>query len=405
MIVSKIEVDSSQKISKEPEEKIIQFNKEVEKQENFSPASPLMAILNTPSLKKLLFSQNTIDNVNRFSGQLSMPFEVSERIATNVISDQMQLNSKGKPNQIKLSYHELGNYLKVFGEIYEKDLRTLNDWFIAQKAYSSESATLKSLFMINKLFIKELFLFDEEAKKLNKYADYIAREFVKAFPEDGVNLEETWLEVLQAYTEKEREYHNLKHIYDLLTKLHDYQNDYTYSHTSLSTPDANLVRLAIIFHDFVYVVGSTTNEEDSVVKCSELLKKCKISDRNLEEINKLIMSTKLFTNKKIEDLSESEKLISDIDLSGFSLPWLKFLAQNKLIASEFMPDGVTISGIEKQIKFLEKLSSQTIYKTALYIDCYEHIAQANIKKEIVRLKNQIQGIIEDEKRKQEESKE
>lgn len=400
-IVAKNPINSPVEKEEKEEEKIIQLHKS--NVDIVSPASILKSVLNNETLKKLLLSPETVDNVNRFSGQMSLDFPVEERIVTNTITGTC-INSKGKANLIKVSHHSgtSGTYIKVQGEVYKQDLQLLENWFTNQEQYSSEdNPALKRLFMINNVFFKEFKTNNSE--KLKKYANYIARQLVNCFgTENLVSIENIWVDLLEAYTEEHRVYHTLKHIYDCLIEVHEYQKDYSYPHLSLATSDASLLKLALIFHDFVYEVGASDNEERSAEKANELLEKANISQRNRDIIKKLILTTKPLQALN-EDSSLLEELVSDIDLFGFSLNWIKFLAQNKLVASEFMPDGPTVSGIQKQISFLSSLLKTGVYRSDYYKDVYEHIAKANISKEISRLQAQIEGILEDERRKQESS--
>lgn len=395
--VSKKEVDSPASV--ETDNNILQF-RTLGKVAPNTPGAALKTVLQNQALKELIFNPATIDNVNQSKGQLRLDFPVNDKFICNTLVGNTE-NSKNKENLIKLEFHgsNIANrsYMKISGEVYKQDIQDLAEWFSEQESYLQDSGILKSLIMINNLYVRDLTLGLDGKDKTLKQMNYIARQLVDSLA-GFEKLEDIWIEILDAYFEDHRVYHNIEHIYDSLLKLYDYQNDYETAHLSLAESDSKLVKLAIIFHDFVYEVGSTDNEEKSAEKTEDLLKSINFSERNIEIIKHLILATKPLVNKD-SDATNMVKLISDIDLAGFGLPWAKFLVQNKKIAKEFMPDGPAISGIEKQINFLEKLQGK-IYQTEYFIELYEHIAQANIKKEIMRLKHQIQGILEDEQKKE-----
>ncbi len=83
--------------------------------------------------------------------------------------------------------------------------------------------------------------------------------------------------------------------------------------------------------------------------------------------------------------TDDGKLLADIDLTSFGLPWKKYLADGKNVQKELRADS---SGSAKspKIGFLENLRKrESIYFSTYYLEHYEKAAQENINSHLAQL--------------------
>jgi pantetheine-phosphate adenylyltransferase len=183
---------------------------------------------------------------------------------------------------------------------------------------------------------------------------------------DGILFpERMWSYIYNAYTEKNRFYHNLTHISNCLNEFDLIKNRIEKRFS---------VEMAIFFHDLVYDIKSKTNEEDSV---KFIMKELQIPLVK-EDISALILATKHNTNK----LTDDQKYICDIDLSSLGKSWRLFNYYNKLVEQEYsiFPLRDLLKG---RIYFMQGLlTRKRIYYTEFFYDRYEKQARKNIQKYI-----------------------
>ena len=191
---------------------------------------------------------------------------------------------------------------------------------------------------------------------------------------DAPSVSEKIFQELEAlYSQKWRTYHNLKHIDACLTSF-----DKCKIHAE--NPDA--IELAIWFHDCIYTVGAVDNEakskqwflEKSVTLLSSALR---------NSIAELIMDT----CQTSPPASADGKLLSDIDLGSFCLPWELYIAdgqniQLELTGKESPPGPMHKTGFVKMLA-----ERETVYFSEHYLEKYEAAAQRNIRKHLELVKD------------------
>ncbi len=167
------------------------------------------------------------------------------------------------------------------------------------------------------------------------------------------------------YGDSKRYYHCGEHINQCLSKLDEVESQVGYFPS---------VEIAIWFHDAIYTAGDANNERNSMVWFKDQTRR-HFSEQIIEEVCGLIMATQ----HKTPPQSELEKLTVDVDLSSFSLPPDKFLADSRNIRHEFynMSDE---QFIQSQNYFLQKLLDRpSLYSTGYFLTHYESRAQENIQ--------------------------
>ena len=139
--------------------------------------------------------------------------------------------------------------------------------------------------------------------------------------------------------------------------------------------DADVVELAIWFHDVIYDMGGDENEELSAKYFLERAGDKMPADR-AERVVEHILATIYPSEPKDDDA----RFVVDIDLSSFSLPWPQFLRDSVNVRRESTTSDPS-EYAEKQQRFLEALSAaQPFFCTDYYLQRYEAQAQDNIRR-------------------------
>ena len=181
-------------------------------------------------------------------------------------------------------------------------------------------------------------------------------------------------DLVEKYSEPWRAYHSISHINNSLNYFDDCSDH-------AINPDA--VELAIWFHDCIYELGATDNEEKSkdwfLARTTDQL-----SPTLRDEVARLIMDT---THKHIP-ATDDGRLLADIDMSSFSRPWDQYVRDSQAVRDEHgEPDSAEMDA--KLVRFLQSLiSNGPMYHSPFYAEHYEHKARENIARHITLLSNQ-----------------
>ena len=175
-------------------------------------------------------------------------------------------------------------------------------------------------------------------------------------------------QLVQMYTESWRSYHNLEHITASLSYF-----DACKSHAEF----ADAIEFAIWFHDCVYKLGASDNEalsRDWFINQTNHY----IVPATIKSVDELIMDTRHLSIPNSHD----GKLIADIDLTSFGLPWDEYLQDSRAVQSEF-PEISNGCAIKSKILFLENLVDDgQIYYSDYYLAHFEEKAQSNVNKHL-----------------------
>jgi predicted metal-dependent HD superfamily phosphohydrolase len=170
-----------------------------------------------------------------------------------------------------------------------------------------------------------------------------------------------------AYNEPHRVYHSLEHIENCL-KIFDKVSEL------LDNPDA--VELAIWFHDVIYNVGNSDNEQLSANLCMTLTDGL-FTNEFRDRVYRHIMAT---CHDCSEITNEDTKLMVDIDLSSFGLPWADFFIDSKKVRAEMTHLSDTEYN-QKQTSFqLSLLNKPFFYYSDYFHEYYEAQARRNLAK-------------------------
>ena len=205
----------------------------------------------------------------------------------------------------------------------------------------------------------------------------VFKEFKKVLLEKGLSIYTinfVWRD-LRKYYFKNRYYHNLDHLEQLLIELFLYKD---------KIQDWKTLILALVYHDVIQdPFNSETNEQESVEFMIKQLNS-HLSDFQLVKVGVLINATRL--HEKVPNNLDFN-LFLDADMSIFAKSEEKYIKYMEGIREEYSiyPDSLYK---KKRLEFLEKmLNKKHIYITKDLREKYEKTARENISKEIEILKN------------------
>ncbi len=195
----------------------------------------------------------------------------------------------------------------------------------------------------------------------------------RAVPGAFNSAERVFTELARFYGEPHRRYHTWRHIercleaFDQISPLADH-------------PDA--VEMALWFHDAIYTAGAKDNEWRSAELFREWSKGCADSSFR-DRVHRLIIIT---THREIPN-NVDERLLVDIDLSSFGLPWDEFIEDGQQIRAEFaqLSDEVYFSAL---LRFLLSLLNRPAFFFSDYFQQrHEQTARANVRRLIENLRD------------------
>jgi predicted metal-dependent HD superfamily phosphohydrolase len=182
--------------------------------------------------------------------------------------------------------------------------------------------------------------------------------------------ENCWSEIEKKYSEKNRFYHNLTHLENMLLEL-EFIKD--------KAIDLDSILFSVYYHDIIYDASKSNNEE----KSAEYLEKSliKTSFEAIESCKNQIIATKLHEESSDMDVN----ILLDIDMSILGQSWGIYKDYYKKIRKEYniYPDFLYKKGRKKALKLF--LEQNKIFKTDFFFEKYEKQARANILKEITIL--------------------
>lgn len=191
------------------------------------------------------------------------------------------------------------------------------------------------------------------------------------YTEDHNLISKFWIEIESKYSGTNRYYHNLSHMYDMLTQAENIKD---------AIVDFDDFRFAIWYHDIIYKSTTSNNEAKSADLAKNRLKSLNINENRVENIQKLILSTQ--KHEMILNSNKDNAFLLDIDLSILGSDWQDYENYVNRIRKEYAiyPDFIHKKGRKKaMLHFLER---ERIFYSEIYFNTYEQQARRNIKTEI-----------------------
>lgn len=178
-----------------------------------------------------------------------------------------------------------------------------------------------------------------------------------------------WSSIVEAYSGKGRQYHNLDHLeamFQWTDRITDQLEDY------------EVFSWAILYHDIVYKVLRKDNEEQSAAFAKKALLRMGMESSRIERCTEHIIATKEHGATDDED----RKYLLDIDLSILGAAEAAYATYTQQIRKEYQiyPNVLYNPGRRKVIThFLEQTN---IFKTSYFRNQLEHQARQNLEKEL-----------------------
>ncbi len=151
-----------------------------------------------------------------------------------------------------------------------------------------------------------------------------------------------------------------------------------FEETSALANHPAVVEMALWFHDAIYEVKESGNEERSADWArSELLAHSVAADL-ADEVHALVMATKHTAMPNTQD----EKLLVDIDLSILGANESRFAEYEQQIKDEYSFVPKLIFNYKRKEILKSFLDRESIYSTELFKERFEGVARENLRRAI-----------------------
>ena len=171
--------------------------------------------------------------------------------------------------------------------------------------------------------------------------------------------------LIAAYSEKQRAYHTLQHLYECLILLESIRSDLN---------DANAVELALWFHDAIYDPQAKDNE----LKSAELFGRYMAQDLSVEIVKKIkrwIIATQKHTSTDELDL----QFLLDIDLAILAASPERFEEYEQQIQQEYAWVDPDVYSIKRKEVLAHFYQTESLYQTEYFQQNFEQRARRNLK--------------------------
>lgn len=164
-------------------------------------------------------------------------------------------------------------------------------------------------------------------------------------------------ELIAAYSERQRAYHTVQHLYECLSLMEAVQYE-------LNDPYA--VALALWFHDVIYDPQAPDNE----LKSAELFEQLMAQDLQLDTMQKIkrwILATQKHAPTDETDL----QFLLDIDLAILAATPERFMQYEQQIQQEYAWVDPEVYSIKRKEVLMNFYQSEPLYQTAYFQENFE----------------------------------
>lgn len=174
--------------------------------------------------------------------------------------------------------------------------------------------------------------------------------------------------LIAAYSEKQRAYHTLQHLYECLVLLDSIRSD---------LKDAYSVELALWFHDAIYDPQTKDNE----MKSAELFEKYMAQDLSVEIVEKI--KRWIIATQKHEATDELDlQFLLDIDLVILAASPERFEEYEQQIQQEYAWVDPDVYSIKRKEVLAHFYQAEPLYQTEYFQQNFEQRARKNLRKVI-----------------------
>lgn len=197
-------------------------------------------------------------------------------------------------------------------------------------------------------------------------------ELASRYTNDLALIEELWKDLHQHYTARKRHYHNLNHLEYMAGKALEYQDQLS---------DLDTVLFSIFYHDFIYRIKSSDNEQKSAEAAQERLTKLGVPVDKIARCQQQILATKAHGDNTDSDTN----FLVDFDLAilGENPEAYQNYAHNIRAEYSVYPDFMYRNGRKKVLQHF--LGMERIFKTDAFFKTFEQQARVNLKTELKQM--------------------
>ncbi len=178
-----------------------------------------------------------------------------------------------------------------------------------------------------------------------------------------------WKEIEFNYSKKNRYYHNLTHLSNLLEELGSVKDNIA---------DFETILFTLFYHDIIYNSLKSDNEEKSTVLAAKRMQQIGV---NQSMISKCVDQIKATKSHSVSDNFDTN-YFTDADLSVLGSSWNTYQTYYKNVRKEYSiyPTFLYKRGRKKVLKHF--LNMDRLYKTKYFFDKLELNAKQNLTKEL-----------------------
>lgn len=196
----------------------------------------------------------------------------------------------------------------------------------------------------------------------------LQKEFIKIsqkYIKDKIKIDYFWTEIEEAYYG--RAYHNLRHIEAIYQALYPLKEQ---------IDDWESLVYAIVYHDFVYEVVESNNEQKSAIIAQKRLQELSLPIEKQQKVFELIMATK--GHIKTEDKDTTLFIDADLSILGTE----NYVDYQNAIRAEYaiFSDEAYKKGRKEVLVYF--LNQKRLYQSEYFFKKYEKRARENIKNEL-----------------------
>lgn len=179
--------------------------------------------------------------------------------------------------------------------------------------------------------------------------------------------------LLAAWSEPQRQYHTLQHLEESLWSFE--------AHADLARRPAE-IELALWFHDAIYEVRASDNEQRSAEWAVTTLTEAGVDAEVLARVQSLVMATR----HRAAPGTPDEALLVDIDLSILGAEPERFDEYEVQVRQEYAWVPGTLFRRKRRALLEDFLARPSIFWTPAFHDAFEARARENIARSLVRLR-------------------
>ena len=199
----------------------------------------------------------------------------------------------------------------------------------------------------------------------------IKHEFLKSLNAYTADLEiqiNMWSEIEAHYKQSNRHYHTLHHLDWILAEMLPIKNSFRHWYA---------IVMAIAYHDLVYNVNASDNEEQSAAIARGRLTSVSFPETEVDYCCRAILATKSHLANENEI-----QLFVDADLSILGSSTENYFRYSSQIRMEYahLPDDQYTAGRKKILH--DFLTRKSIYLTPAFSSRYEAQARLNLEREL-----------------------